>query len=273
MKQFKALLIFCFAILAGCQLTGISEGVIELSEDSASHPFTEKEILVALDDTPTVHPFVSLPRFGNSEHPMTGNRISLYADSLRWAIVFETTSYSYTDWRLELQLNYFGNCLLNLDSVGYHHNLACNSKWNTLISANEILRLLSMKSTGDIKYMVIRDDTCYVNQEFISYKDTVSASDSLTRLLSHLRVFDQKNKVLLRATESELRTCIPSDLPKLMIIENWHHENYVTLLPNRKFGTLPSSYETFKLIAKVLVTKDTSLYKPTEKPNNHWKNW
>jgi hypothetical protein len=35
----------------------------------------------------------------------------------------------------------------------------------------------------------------------------------------------------------------------------------------------PSSYETWQLIAKVLVTGDTSQYKPTLEPTSHWKNW
>jgi hypothetical protein len=35
----------------------------------------------------------------------------------------------------------------------------------------------------------------------------------------------------------------------------------------------PSSYETWQLIAKVLATGDTELYKPKLQPNSHWKNW
>jgi hypothetical protein len=35
----------------------------------------------------------------------------------------------------------------------------------------------------------------------------------------------------------------------------------------------PSSYETWQLIAKVIATGDTSLYKPILEPNTHWKNW
>lgn len=35
----------------------------------------------------------------------------------------------------------------------------------------------------------------------------------------------------------------------------------------------PSSYETWQLIAKVIATGDTTLYKPTLKPNTHWTNW
>lgn len=35
----------------------------------------------------------------------------------------------------------------------------------------------------------------------------------------------------------------------------------------------PSSYETWQLIAKVIATGDTTLYRPTLKPNTHWTNW
>jgi hypothetical protein len=35
----------------------------------------------------------------------------------------------------------------------------------------------------------------------------------------------------------------------------------------------PGSYETWRLIAKVIATGDPSLYLPTLKPNTHWKNW
>lgn len=35
----------------------------------------------------------------------------------------------------------------------------------------------------------------------------------------------------------------------------------------------PGAYETWQQIAKVIVTGDTSLYKPTLEANTHWKNW
>lgn len=35
----------------------------------------------------------------------------------------------------------------------------------------------------------------------------------------------------------------------------------------------PSSYETWQLIARVIISGDVSLYKPTLKPNSHWSNW
>ena len=85
----------------------------------------------------------------------------MYADDKRWAIVFEQTGYHNKDLDVEIQLNYYGNCLINLNKAG-------------------------------------------------------------------------------------------------------NNNKYVTNIRN---------YETFQQIAMVLNTKDTSIFKPTLKPNNDWLNW
>ena len=35
----------------------------------------------------------------------------------------------------------------------------------------------------------------------------------------------------------------------------------------------PGDYETYKMIADILVSGDTTKRKPTLKPNNNWRNW
>lgn len=51
-----------------------------------------------------------------------------------------------------------------------------------------------------------------------------------------------------------------------MELKEWYH-------PDCADSELPSNNETFKQIAEVLETGEMELYKPTRKPNNHWKNW
>jgi hypothetical protein len=77
---------------------------------------------------------------------------------------------------------------------------------------------------------------------------------------------------LCRATDEELRTHIPHDLPKIMVIDEWHHKPY-SVYNGSGSGDPPSSYETYRLIAEVLETKDPARFKPTLSPNNHWINW
>jgi hypothetical protein len=54
-----------------------------------------------------------------------------------------------------------------------------------------------------------------------------------------------------------------------MTFDIWFQEEYHQFAPT----VLPSKQETFKLIAKVLVSGDTTLYKPTTESNTHWSFW
>lgn len=88
----------------------------------------------------------------------------------------------------------------------------------------------------------------------------------------HINVFEfcrylvvtARNDVL--ATADEKRICVPSELEQIMQLEEWRHPD---LLNNER----PSTSETFRTLADVLVSGDVSLYKPTELPNTHWRNW
>lgn len=55
--------------------------------------------------------------------------------------------------------------------------------------------------------------------------------------------------------------------------ENNHNEKRMGHNKEEWENNRPSSYETWQLIAKVIVTGDTSHYKPTLEPTSHWKNW
>jgi hypothetical protein len=85
-----------------------------------------------------------------------------------------------------------------------------------------------------------------------------------------------EHEATCRATMDELRMCLPDGLPLVMQIDSWHHREYMLYEngPERRIiGDKPSSYETFPLIADVLVTGDPSRFRPTLAPNNHWSHW
>ena len=123
---------------------------------------------------------------------------------------------------------------------------------------------------------------------------------------------------MLRATDQELYACIPQELNKILVLDEWYHkdfymyyqprfseshfrkiyeenissfnsvdQSYHDFVRNYKHKKMmddkynkeawendrPSSYETWQLIAKVIVNKDASYYKPTLPPNTHWRYW
>lgn len=82
-----------------------------------------------------------------------------------------------------------------------------------------------------------------------------------------IRYLNETDSLVISATEDEIKKHIPADLPKIMTINEFHFESVYDK------DNPPSTQETYQLIAKVLVTKDTTFWKPTMKPNNHWSNW
>jgi hypothetical protein len=74
-----------------------------------------------------------------------------------------------------------------------------------------------------------------------------------------------EHRSLLLATEEELRCRIPTDLPEVVMLEQWHQP--------RLHDQKPSESEVFQQLATVFATADPARYRPTLPPNTHWSNW
>ncbi len=238
--------------------------------------FTQEDILNQLEayDQETYHFFIDL------EHPYfhtASSRLTLYGDSKRWAIVFEKSGYSNSGDRGEIELEYFGNCLINLLSEGSPEGYTSNMQTIILISTPKLKRIENDTDelvAANIKQVKVRDNFLNIEHDKTKYeqkgiRDTVYDNPgNLIDFPSLIRYLAEEHPSLFRATDRELRKCLPDDLPKLMQIDQWHHERYY-----QGSGAKPSSYETYRMIADILVTRDTTKWKPTLMPNNDWRNW
>lgn len=241
-----------------------------------------------------LHPNKTFVEF---EHPYlstAGSRLTLYGDETRWAMVFEKAGYSNSGFSGEIWLTYFGNCLINQDSWGRSVQYKSNSKFIPIISDKELEGLEQDYSSlvlKDKKQVKVRDTLLRIEHDISKYEAkgmNIRSDDNPENLVdfaSLIRYLDEEHPQLFRAADKELRTCLPSDIPKIMCIDKWHHEEY-TGYSNGPFydevaptnfesymGTSPLNYETYNMIAEVLISKDTTMWKPTLKPNNDWRNW
>lgn len=252
--------------------------------------FMQQEILNYLEsyDQETYHFHIDF------EHPYfytAGTRLTLFADKNRWAIVFEKSGYSTGNNCGEIELAYFGNCLQNLKSGIAGDDTTSNIKSVILINATDLEQIddgefeeLVSKSKDKIKVrdtlLSLEHDTSKYRAKNIKLQD-YDNPNGLVDFPSLIRYLDEEHPAVFRATDEELRTCLPSDLPKLMQINQWHHKAYYknkhltspTTYAVEEIGTKPSDYETYRMIADVLVSRDTTKWKPTLKPNNDWRNW
>ena len=251
------------------------------SQPISTPAYTKAEILDNLDD---LQPFKSLPSFSVSASNLAGSRITLFGDSTRWAIVIETTDLGEYG---ELVLYSFGNCLVNQSRHGMHDQYLSNVSFFRIISPDVYAQLVDADDSSfglirkDAVSVKVRDRKLSVEQDIEKYsakgikiRDYLNPQNRID-YPSLVRYLENDNKELFRATESELRKLLPKDLPKLFVIDEWHHKDYYVPHDgvNEPYGVKPSTQEVFQLIADILVSKDKSKWKPTLPPNNHWKYW
>lgn len=234
---------------------------------------TKEAILNELDNLS--NPYEFFPDLEHGYFCTSGNRINVYADETNWAIVFEKTGYNNRSFACEIEVLYFGNCLKNLDTIGKNKWLS-NAKIFNLISENDLNTITDEFETLNKKaeFITIRGQEIKIDHDPNTYlKNDISLEmKNEIDLPSFIRLLDEQNPELMRASDSELRTCIPVELPLILKIDNWHYKPYNNY-SGELLGAKPSSYETFHFIADVIINRDSSLYKPNLAPNNNWRNW
>jgi hypothetical protein len=238
-------------------------------------------------------------------------RLNVFRNSSdKWAIVSEVLGCNTRGYTLSLQIRYFGNCLINLQiengrAYNYYQVFPVD-----LENFNETIDDISQSLKPNANFWIVRGTQVPLShnkQDYLDagillkeYEPNEISGEEVGRLVV------QKHRDLFRATDDELYKSIPKDLDKVLVINEWYHKEFHQSkspfkeqeilnsfdlsnelvknmiqqeLDNTKKWNLeqwnnrPSSYETWQQIASVIVTGDTSMYKPTQMANSHWKNW
>ncbi len=257
--------------------------------------FTEKQILTQLDLAFNGVPGDQFPQgrpqdikynfFLDLEHgycETAGSKIHLYADEARWAIVFEKSGYQNRATRAEIELCYFGNCITYPVSEYPERNYISNSSDIILIDGDEFERIENKEGTDmetfeliakDTKNVKVRDRLIPFNNNYKDYEKlgiAVREYENPCKLIAFedfVRYLNETDPGSIEAKENDIRQHIPHDLTKIMVIDRFH---FISAYDK---DNLPSSQETYQLIARVLITKDSKQWKPLQAPNNHWSNW
>lgn len=256
--------------------------------------FSEKEILrefdFAFEGTPGKYfPLVKendvvYNFFLNLEHgyfSTARSRIHLYGDNDNWAVVFEKTGYHNRQQSCYIELTYIGNCI-NYNEELLQYKYTSNTNHIYLIDPFEFKRIEN--KTGQemenfelidpsVSHVKIRDVNVKVDLNYKNYgKVGIEVRDfdnpkNLIGFKDLTRYINETKPEILNPTEEEIQRHFSHDLPKIMVLENFYHEEAY----DSEYS--PSQIETYQLIAKILVNNDASLWKPTLTPNNHWSNW
>lgn len=199
-----------------------------------------------------------------------GNKIHIFADSKRWAIIFEVNDYNNRLNQAQIQQIYIGNCIkYNKEK---NSNLEYISNINFLPIIDELEFEKAMENQTNNKFINIRNkkvrfENDYKKYEKLGIKINDSNYTAKISLGEFIRYLQETNPAILNATQKELKANIPKNIPYLTTINEYHYASFY----NKELT--PSKQETFLLIAKILASRNIAKWQPTLKANNHWSNW
>lgn len=260
---------------------------------------TTQEILSILDNSADNGSagFVSL---GHPYSYLIDCRLNIFRGTGdKWAIAVERTSYNPRAGRILLDINYYGNCLSALDvqinaNCGYNtYSPIDDESFNKTTNEEEAI-------TPEAIAWIIKGTEVPLSHNKQDYLDIgIELEEGNTYKIpveAAARLLITKYPHLFKATDEQLYQPLPASLRKILVLDEWYHKDFY-LLPileledghaedlhkimkgykeqNEKEWNenRPSSYETWKQIAEVIVTEDQSRYRPTLKANTHWKQW
>lgn len=204
---------------------------------------------------------------------LANSRISLFADEKRWAIVIEKNGYANRGFNTQIELNYFGNCLHNQETAGADNQFVCNMKYFTLFDDSDVCFDDPKQEEFEIldpdkHSLKIRGQEIEIVHDLKPYqKSGIEIYDSMPSVVEFTRLLAETRPEVLWATDEELRTCLPQDLPLIGQITEWHHD------PETLFTLSPSDNESYQMLAECIEKRSLAPYQPTLPPNNHWSFW
>lgn len=241
--------------------------------------FAARDVLQFLDTCLEKNPGWVFIDLGHPYVYTANSRLNLYADDARWAIVSEVSGYDPRAGRFLLTVTALGNCLERLSLMGSRNQFTYNADFITLIEGVALTEATQHFANAVTPVQLqIRDHIVTVPAGKGTFVPTTKSrtwpkgarAEDLGRYVAY------EYAELCRATDAEKRKHLPASLAELMKIDEWYHRSWYYMHGSSDpgpVGDAPSSYETYRLIAAVLASRDPSRYRPTLKPNSHWTNW
>jgi len=233
------------------------------------------QILAVLDRCCDNYTF---PMLDNGYVYLAATRLSLYRAEEEWAMVIETFGYSPRSFLPDTCIYTFASTIFDRDiPAGY--------------GPKEISNLLALNPNNDMRFVFPLEPGDW--QEASDFAVSEKAAEvivrgqkrpipSLERYAQQEITLENPPRVqvyelcrflandvrdLVLATADERRKSLMPAMVQILQLEEWHHPDVV------ENDARPSGSETFQQLAQILMTGDKELYRPSQLPNTHWRNW
>jgi hypothetical protein len=238
--------------------------------------FPAKDILAVWDECAASFTF---PMLDNGYFYLAATRLSLFRSAQDWAMVIEVFGFSPRSGLPDTNIYSFASRLHDRNTADKYVSAEAYERYLRNNPHNEMRFAFPIEGgpwqeepysefvAENASSLVIRGEPIPLpspeelqrNGITPAYLPKVHVSE-LCRYLAAV----EREKAL--ATLQERRISIVPDMEQIMQLEEWHH-------PDLAAGEPPSATETFRQLADVLATGDTSLYRRSRPPNTDWRNW
>ena len=189
---------------------------------------------------------IEMPCFGNMNIDYISSRLLAFRDDTRWLILFNSIVWWASGQGLTTIIAPIGNCVKS--KQGFDNDFCFETG---KIAYNELL---------DLYEVSVRDRPITLSELNIVAHPHLHSEHELDIAIALLDKYREE----LLASGDEYRMLIPDGLTEVLRLDEWHHPDW---------DCSPSQTETFPLIAEVLFTGNSNLYKPPTNPNTDWKLW
>lgn len=219
---------------------------------------SERQILDALDHSndgfycdfiPLNHPYSYL----------IDTRLNLFRNEKEWAIAAEILGYNPRGSRIELNIFYYGNCLINLErynnrDTNYYDAAPINDDYFRAATADGLLN-------PEAAILLVRNIHLALSHNKVDYEragiDLVEYEPDRIGMEEVGRLLITQNQDVFRATDTELRKSIPRYLEKLLVLDQWYHKDF-TVGPS-KIMSEEHIVETYELNWSIGALRNMSL--------------
>ena len=237
----------------------------------------QEEILSILDRCCETYTF---PMLDNGYVYLAATRLSLYRSATDWAIAIEVFGFSLRAGLPDTHIQTFASRLYDRDPAeryvtrqAYESYLANNphNEYRSVFPVREgpwqDAEEMEFVAPG-ANVVVVRDQTIALPSvaDYVRHGIELEQAPQV-QVFELCRYLADITREQLLATSQERRVSVLPEMEQILQLEEWHHPNVVD------DEERPSGSETFQQLARVLATGDVGLYRPSQPPNTHWRNW
>ncbi len=237
--------------------------------------WTKERILEVLDKCAEEFTF---PVLDNGYVYQAKTRMCVYRSKDDWAIVIEVFGFSPKAGEPYIQIYTFSSNLFNRNPSSNYVSEEAYEEYLSNNPYNESRFVYPIENDNcwdqDASEYIKKNGHCFLRR---GVKVAIPKTDEYEGLEIELEedrplIFEfcrylaakYPDKVL--CTEEERRISVTPEMEVLLKLDEWNH-------PDISCEELPSSSETFSLIAEAIVTGRRETYSVTSKSNTHWANW